>query len=96
MAVDERVLEYVARIAKIDLTEEEGKRLIKDLVRILEYVEKLKEVDVEGVEPMYHPFPFEQRLREDRVMRWLTQEEALLNAPDSKDGFFRVPRIIET
>ncbi len=96
MAVDEKVLEYVAGIAKIDLTEEEGKRLINDLVRILEYVEKLKEVDVEGVEPMYHPFPFEQRLREDKVLKWLSQEEALQNAPDEKDGFFRVPRIIET
>ncbi|MGB9667624.1 MAG: Asp-tRNA(Asn)/Glu-tRNA(Gln) amidotransferase subunit GatC [Thermosulfidibacteraceae bacterium] len=94
--VDRKELEYIAQIAKIDFTREEGEKLIKDLVRIIEYVEKLKEVDVDGVEPMYHPFTIEQRLREDVVKNWLSNEEALLNAPDRKDGFFRVPKIIET
>lgn len=96
MGVGRKELEYVAEMARIYLDEEEGEKLVGDLIRILGYVDKLKELEVSGVEPMFHPFEFPQRLRKDEVKVTLNQEEALSNAPDKKDGFFRVPKIIDT
>ena len=84
----------MAELARLRVSREETDSLLHDLNRVLDYVEQLKEVDVEGVAETFHPMQQEKPLREDGVQASLTQEEALENAPDQKDGHFRVPRVI--
>jgi len=76
------------------VTEEEADRLLRDLNQILDYVEQLKEVDVEGVLETSHPVHHATPFRDDKVRSSLGQKEALMNAPDKKNGCFRVPKVI--
>jgi aspartyl-tRNA(Asn)/glutamyl-tRNA(Gln) amidotransferase subunit C len=88
-------VEHVARLARLALTDEELERMRKELDAILAYIDKLKALDVEGVEPTSHAVPLVNVMRDDAVRPCLTQTEALANAPDRAGEFFRVPRIIE-
>jgi aspartyl-tRNA(Asn)/glutamyl-tRNA(Gln) amidotransferase subunit C len=86
---------HVARLARLHLSDEELERMREQLDAILAYIDKLRELDVEGVEPTSHAVPLINVMRDDAVVPCLSQEEALANAPDRADAFFRVPRIIE-
>ena len=86
---------HVARLARLHLTEEELERMRAQLDAILAYVDKLRELDVEGVEPTAHAVPLVDVMRDDALTPCLSQEEVLANAPDRAGEFFRVPRIIE-
>jgi aspartyl-tRNA(Asn)/glutamyl-tRNA(Gln) amidotransferase subunit C len=86
---------HVARLARLHLGDEELERMREQLDAILAYIDKLRELDVEGVEPTSHAVPLVNVMRDDEVTSCLSQEEALANAPDRADAFFRVPRIIE-
>ena len=88
-------LQYVARLARVSLTPEEETRLGAQLGNILGYIEKLKEVDVSGVEPTAHAFPLVNVTRPDECSESLTNEEALRNAPARAGGMFMVPKIVE-
>jgi len=88
-------LSRVVKLARIELTPEEEARLAPQLGEVLQYVEKLKELDVEGVEPTAHAVPLSNVLREDEPRESLSQEEALKNAPKSANGLFVVPKIVE-
>lgn len=94
MSITLKDVEYVAKLAKLKLSENEKKRFQKELDRIIRYIDQLKQVDTENVPPTSHVLPMENVLREDEVKPSLTQEEALANAPDKKDGYFRVPKVI--
>ena len=86
---------HVARLARLHLSDEELERMREQLDAILAYIDKLRELDVEGVEPTSHAVPLLNVMRDDDVVPCLSQEAALANAPDRADAFFRVPRIIE-
>lgn len=86
---------HVARLARLHLSDEELERMGEQLDAILAYVDKLRELDVEGVEPTAHAVPLVDVMRDDEVAPCLPQETALHNAPDRAGEFFRVPRIIE-
>lgn len=88
-------VERVARLARLGLTEVEKERLQRDLSQILETFEALKRVPTEGVEPTAHLVPLQNVLRADEVRPSLPPEQVLANAPETRDGFFRVPRILE-
>lgn len=88
-------LSRVVKLARIDLTPEEEQRLAPQLGEVLQYVEKLKELDVDGVEPTAHAVPLNNVLREDEPRESLSQEAALSNAPKSTNGLFVVPKIVE-
>lgn len=88
-------LSRVVKLARIDLTPEEEQRLAPQLGEVLQYVEKLKELDVDGVEPTAHAVPLSNVLREDEPRESLSQEAALSNAPKSTNGLFVVPKIVE-
>ncbi|RKY31459.1 MAG: Asp-tRNA(Asn)/Glu-tRNA(Gln) amidotransferase subunit GatB [Candidatus Omnitrophota bacterium] len=90
----EREIEYLSRLARIKLNEEEKERFEKELKKIIDYVSKLKEVDTENIEPTYHVLPVTNVFREDKVEKSLDIEEVLKNAPDRFKNFFKVPRII--
>ena len=88
-------VKYVAHLARLSLTPDEEQRIGAQLTSVLGYIEKLKEVDVSGVEPTAHAFPLVNVTRPDEVRPSLSNEEALRNAPSKANGLFIVPRIVE-
>jgi aspartyl-tRNA(Asn)/glutamyl-tRNA(Gln) amidotransferase subunit C len=88
-------VKYVAHLARLSLAPEEEQKIAAQLGNILGYIEKLKEVDVSGIEPTAHAFPLVNVSRPDEVHPSLSQEEALHNAPDQANGLFIVPKIVE-
>ncbi len=95
MEISNEQVEHVAKLARLEVSEDEKAMFARQLSAILTYMDQLKEVDTEGVEPTATVLPTENVWREDAVKPSLTQEQALANAPDKADGFFRVPKIIE-
>ena len=94
MSISEEEVRHVALLARLGLTDDEVLRLRDDLSNILEQVDKIGELDLEGVEPMAHAVDVTNVTRPDENRPSLTQEEALLNAPESRDGAFVIPRIV--
>ena len=88
-------VDHVARLARLALTPEEKARIGEQLAKILTYIDTLNRLDTEGVEPTTHAVPVVNVMRDDEVGPCLSPDEALANAPDRVEGFFRVPRIIE-
>ena len=88
-------IEKVARLARLELSEEEKATFGNQLEQILTYMEQLNRLDTSGVEPTSHAIPIYNVFREDEVRPSLPQEEVLGIAPDEQDGHFKVPRIIE-
>lgn len=88
-------VKHVAHLARLAVTEEEAEKFSKHLDAIIEYAELLNELDTDNVEPTTHVLDINNVLREDTARSWLSQEEALKNAPQQKDGQFKVPSIIE-
>ena len=84
---------HVGKLARLDLTEEEVEEFGEQLGNILESFSRLDELDTEGVEPTAYPVPMSNVFRDDRVQTSLDREIALKNAPDNRDGQFRVPPI---
>jgi aspartyl-tRNA(Asn)/glutamyl-tRNA(Gln) amidotransferase subunit C len=86
---------YVARLARVNLTEAEAKVLQKQLDDVLKYVEKLREADVSHVEEAAHALPIFNVFREDTPRDWFTAEQALSNAPRRANGLFIVTKVME-
>ena len=95
MPIDRAAVDHVARLARLDLSEQERERMSAELARILEHAELIQALDLDGVEPTSHPLPLVNALRPDEVGPSLGAEEALRGAPVEERGCFRVPRIIE-
>ena len=95
MSVDETTVRRVARLARIAVTDEEARRLQGELNGILDWIEQLREVDVEGVEPMTSVVSVTMKKRADVVTDGGYPEKILANAPASEDNFFVVPRVVE-
>ncbi len=95
MAGVEIDVKYVSHLARVALTPEEERVIGAQLGQILGYIEKLKEVDVSGVEPTAHAFPLVNVTRPDETRPSLPHQEALQNAPATANGLFLVPKIIE-
>jgi aspartyl-tRNA(Asn)/glutamyl-tRNA(Gln) amidotransferase subunit C len=86
---------YVARLARINLTEDEEKTFQKQLDDVLNHVEKLRQVDVTGIDVAAHALPIFNVVREDAPRDWFTAEQALSNAPRQANGLFVVPKVVE-
>ncbi len=86
-------VEHVAKLARLELTEEEKEKYAGQLGDVLKYVEQMNEVDTSNVVPMAHAMDFVNVMREDTVKYEQTKEELMANAPDEEDGFFKVPKI---
>jgi aspartyl-tRNA(Asn)/glutamyl-tRNA(Gln) amidotransferase subunit C len=95
MSVTKKDVEYVADLARLQLTKEESESLADDMNQILDYITTLEEVDTSDVEPLEHVIDLEYRLRDDKAKPPLPHEDALKNAPDADSDYFRVPRVIE-
>ena len=88
-------VEHVAKLARLNLTEEEKDLYTKQLSEILDYIDQLNVVDTTGIEPMTQPIPTVNVMREDIVKKLFNRDELLKNAPHEEYGFFRVPKIGE-
>jgi aspartyl-tRNA(Asn)/glutamyl-tRNA(Gln) amidotransferase subunit C len=88
-------VEYVARLARLELTHAEKELFAGQMGAVLGYVEKLKELDTDGVMPTSHAVPMENSFREDISSSPIGLEKALANAPDRAGSFFAVPKVIE-
>ncbi len=86
---------YVARLARINLTEDETKIFQKQLDDVLKYVEKLRQLDVTGIDTAAHALPITNVFRDDAPRDWFTAEQALTNAPRQANGLFVVPKVVE-
>jgi aspartyl-tRNA(Asn)/glutamyl-tRNA(Gln) amidotransferase subunit C len=93
MAITTKDVLHVAKLARLELSDEEVERMREQLSAILEAVGKVAELDLADVEPTAHPLDLVNVLAEDEPRPSLTQEEALANAPDPENGFFGVPTV---
>lgn len=92
--ISDETIEYVGILAKLALSDREKEQAKKDMEEMLTYVDQLNELDTEGIEPLTHIFPVQNVFREDIVTNGDGSAETLLNAPEQKDGGFKVPRTI--
>ena len=95
MRVSKHDIEHIAMLARIDLNEEEKELFGSQLSSILEYMEKLNELDTTDIEPTSHVLSLQNVMREDSVRESIPREDALMNAPSHTEKFYRVPKIIE-
>ena len=95
MSVDKQIVQKIANLSRIAITEAEAEALVPELNNILGWVDQLSEVNCKGVEPMTAVIPNHMRLRADEVTDGNIREKILANAPAPEHGFFGVPKVIE-
>ncbi|HXN06268.1 MAG TPA: Asp-tRNA(Asn)/Glu-tRNA(Gln) amidotransferase subunit GatC [Nitrospiria bacterium] len=95
MKISDEEVAHVARLAKLALSDEEKSAYTRQMEQILTHIDQLNEVETKGVEPTSHAIRIENIFREDQVTTSLPLDQALGNAPDQDQAFFRVPKIIE-
>ncbi|MCI8586877.1 MAG: Asp-tRNA(Asn)/Glu-tRNA(Gln) amidotransferase subunit GatC [Lachnospiraceae bacterium] len=93
--ISDETMDYVGILAKLSLSGEEREQAKKDMERMLDYIDLLNRLDTEGVEPMSHVFPVHNVFREDVVEHGDESEQILANAPEAKEGAFKVPKTVE-
>lgn len=95
MPISKEQVQHVAKLARLEITETERETFSRQLSSILTYIEQLQSWDTTGVEPIPTALDQTNVVREDRAAPSLSVEQALANAPDAENGYFRVPRILE-
>ena len=95
MSIDNQTVRKVSKLAKIKINEKEETKLIEELNNILGWVDELKKVDTDQIEPMLSVFNESMVMRKDEVSSDISEEYVLKNAPESKSGFFVVPKVVE-
>ena len=93
--ITEETIEYVGILAKLELSPQEKEQAKKDMSSMLDYIDKLNELDTQGVEPMSHVFPVNNVFREDIVINSDDRENIIANAPAQKNYCFKVPKTVE-
>ena len=94
MKVDKELIEKVASVARLNLTEAEIKKFLPQLKDILASFSKIDKVDAKGTKPSFQPVELKNRMRKDKKGKCLSQEEALSNTEHKKDGYFKGPRAV--
>ena len=94
MEVNDVLIDNLSNLARLEFNKEEKEEIRKDLRRMIDFVEKLSELDTKGVEPLLHMSPVINVLREDEVKGSVSQAQALANAPETDGTYFKVPKVI--
>jgi aspartyl-tRNA(Asn)/glutamyl-tRNA(Gln) amidotransferase subunit C len=94
-AIDEAEVRHVAKLARLKLSDDEVRLFTRQLVKILDYVRQIESLDTAGVEPLAHALPVTNVLRPDEPRTGLTRDQALANAPETENGCFRVPSVLD-
>ncbi|MDB5007370.1 MAG: gatC [Mucilaginibacter sp.] len=95
MTIDEETVDKIAHLARLELTGDEKQEMIKDMNKILGFMDKLNEIDTSGIEPLVYMVNEVNVFREDVIKMEITHEEALLNAPKHDDDYFLVAKVID-
>jgi aspartyl-tRNA(Asn)/glutamyl-tRNA(Gln) amidotransferase subunit C len=95
MEVNDAMIEKLAHLSRLKFNDEEKEEIKHDLQRMIAFVEKLNELDLDGVEPLLHMSDEVNVLREDEVKGSISREDALKNAPLHDEQFFKVPKVIK-
>lgn len=95
MKITRELLDKIAHLSRLEFDEKDAEKMMQDMTEIVEWVEKLKEVDTEGVEPLTTMSHEANALREDEVKEHLSHDRALLQAPRKDADYFRVPKVLE-
>ncbi|CDC37741.1 MAG TPA: Asp-tRNA(Asn)/Glu-tRNA(Gln) amidotransferase subunit GatC [Lachnospiraceae bacterium] len=93
--ISDETIEYVGILAKLELSDEDKENAKKDMASMLDYIDKLGELDTEGIEPMSHIFPVQNVMREDVVTNGDGSDDTLKNAPESNGEAFIVPKTVD-
>lgn len=93
--IDDETIDYVGILAKLELSPEEKEQAKKDMSDMLDYIDMLGELDTSNVEPMSHAFPVFNVFREDVVTNGDDRDNLLANAPEQKDGCYKVPKTFD-
>ena len=93
--ISDETIEYVGILAKLELSDEDKENAKKDMASMLDYIDKLGELDTEGIEPMSHIFPVQNVMREDVVTNGDGSNDTLKNAPESNGEAFIVPKTVD-
>lgn len=95
MKINRELLDKIAHLARLEFDEKDAEKMMQDMTEIVEWVEKLKEVDTEGVEPLTTMSHEVNAVRDDEVREHLPHERALRHAPKKDADYFRVPKVLE-
>jgi aspartyl-tRNA(Asn)/glutamyl-tRNA(Gln) amidotransferase subunit C len=95
MKIDKATLQKIAHLARLEFEEKGAEQMMADMTEILDWVEKLNELDTSNVEPLTHMSVEMNVLREDEPRDALSHERGLLNAPQKDSDYFRVPKVLE-
>lgn len=95
MKITEETVDRIAELSKLEFNPDEKRAMVGDMNKILTFMEKLNELDTEGVEPLIYMTEEVNALRKDEVKHEITHEEALKNAPKKDSDYFRVPKVLE-
>jgi aspartyl-tRNA(Asn)/glutamyl-tRNA(Gln) amidotransferase subunit C len=93
--ISSKEVEYVAHLARLEISGEEKDKLTSQLNDILLYIDKLNELDTQGIEPMSHAIAVTNSFRADTILDSIGTKTSLANAPDARGEFFRVPKVID-
>ncbi|MDZ7766588.1 MAG: Asp-tRNA(Asn)/Glu-tRNA(Gln) amidotransferase subunit GatC [Melioribacteraceae bacterium] len=96
MSVNKDEVKNIAKLAKLKLSESEVEEFTGDMNKILDYMDKLNELDTGNVKPLYHPLEGTNVFRDDQLKNSINREDALKNAPQRTEEFFKVPKVIKT
>ncbi len=94
MSVTLKDVEHIAKLSRLEFSENEKEKLVHNMNDILKHIEKLNELDTTNVEPLSHVIELQNVMREDETKQSLPVEEALKNAPSKEESFFKVPKVI--
>jgi len=94
MKIDKALIQHIAELARLKLTEKEIKRFLPQLKEIFNAFSKLDEVNTDNTKPLFQPVELKNMMREDKVKACLSQEEALSNSKEKKDGYFKGPMAV--
>ncbi len=95
MKISAEDVKYVANLARLNITEEQQDKLVKEMESIISFADMLSEVNTDNVEPTFHALALQNVLREDVVTNNYDREELLQNAPSKHNGCFEVPKVVE-
>lgn len=96
MSITKEQIKHVAKLSRLEFDEESIEVFTEKFSSVINYVEKLREVDTEGVKPTYHPHPsIRNVMREDEVKESLDREEVMKNAPENENGYVKIPKVLD-
>ncbi len=95
MKIDKKTVDKIAKLSKLKFNEKEGELILKDMNKMLDFIDQLDELDTENIEPLVHMSEEVNKLRKDINYTKISQQEALSNSPEKDSTYFKLPKVLE-